>query len=324
MIWKYSLYLLRNLWATYRCSTRSAYAELPTVTRKKKSYLLRKSEGNTTIRKRIQKIRIHETPQKTKKQQQQKIETSLNPYTQCSACNTRGRMIMEWIRTSATYTSAELKSARACEPPQWVTPSGTSWISSPGCRRWVDGETVEVLHVHCFLSRMQQCHEHDRWTDDLFQASLYGERDFILMDISSTLWLCIWHIGILEQISSDTREVFIFWLLKMWSVIFMWWFSVPPRWVDTQRNLREYLPRVSAVCWWGNRWSSACALLSLAPACITSLLRLLYVLYTCMLTVLLQPFTRAIYNSEFSASFKLEWLVVITHSVWILDSVRSI
>ena len=58
-------------------------------------------------------------PQKKKKKQQQKIETSLNPYSQCSACNTRGRMIiMEWIRTSATYTSAELKSARACEPPQ--------------------------------------------------------------------------------------------------------------------------------------------------------------------------------------------------------------
>ena len=75
-------------------------AELPTVT--KKSYLLRKSEGNTTIRKRIQKIRIHETKKKKKKKnQQQKIETSLNPYTQCSACNTRGRMLMEWIRTSA-------------------------------------------------------------------------------------------------------------------------------------------------------------------------------------------------------------------------------
>ena len=93
-----------------------ALSELPTVT--KKSYLLRKSEGNTTIRKRIQKIRIHETQEKKrKKNQQQKIETSLNPYTQCSACNTRGRMLMEWIRTSATYTSAELKSVRACEPP---------------------------------------------------------------------------------------------------------------------------------------------------------------------------------------------------------------
>ena len=39
--------------------------ELPTVT--KKSYLLRKSEGNTKIRKRIQKIRIHETKKKKKK-----------------------------------------------------------------------------------------------------------------------------------------------------------------------------------------------------------------------------------------------------------------
>ena len=100
---------------------------------------------------------------KKKKKQQQKIETSLNPYTQCSACNTRGRMLMEWIRTSATYTSAELKSVRACEPPQWVTPSGTSWISSPGCRRWVDGETVEVLHVHCsFLA-----HAAMSWTRSL-------------------------------------------------------------------------------------------------------------------------------------------------------------
>ena len=153
-------------------------------------------------------------PKKKKKKKKDWGIAKSQLYTQCSACNTRGRTIMEWIRTSATYTSAELKSARTREPPQWVTPSGTSWISSPGCRQWVDGETVEVLHVHCFLSRSNE-QKSDRWTDDLFQASLNGERDFILMDISSTFWLCIWHIEILELIFSDTRAFFIFWLLKM-------------------------------------------------------------------------------------------------------------
>ena len=102
---------------------------------------------------------------KKKKNQQQKIETSLNPYihsavhaTRAGACSWNGSAPLH-----ATYTSAELKSVRACEPPQWVTPSGTSWISSPGCRRWVDGETVEVLHVHCsFLA-----HAAMSWTRSL-------------------------------------------------------------------------------------------------------------------------------------------------------------
>ena len=138
-------------------------AELPTVT--KKSYLLRKSEGNTTIRKHIQKIRIHETQKKKKKKPTTKdrdIAKSL--YTvQCMQHARAHAHGMGSAPLHATYTSAELKSVRACEPPQWVTASGTSWISSPGCRRWVDGETVEVLHVHCsFLA-----HAAMSWTRSL-------------------------------------------------------------------------------------------------------------------------------------------------------------
>ena len=35
---------------------------------------------------------------------------------------------------------------------------------------------------------------------------------------------------------------------------------------NSQRNFVNIFPRVSAVGWWGNRWSSACALLPLAHA----------------------------------------------------------
>ena len=125
---------------------------------------------------------------------------------------------MEWIRTSATYTSAELKSVRACEPPQWVTPSGTSWISSPGCRRWVDGETVEVLHVHCsFLA-----HAAMSWTRSL---------DWRFISSITLQWTWLYFNGYfihfvtlhltyrnLELISSDTREFSFFdcWKCGRW------------------------------------------------------------------------------------------------------------
>ena len=60
-----------------------------------------------------------------------------------------------------------------------MTHSGTFVNISPACRRCVDGETVEAeINLHE--------HKSDRWILDLFQASLNGKPDFILMDISST------------------------------------------------------------------------------------------------------------------------------------------
>ena len=271
-------------------------------------------------------------PKKKKKNnQQQKIETSLipcpNPYTctQCSACNTRGRMIMEWIRTSATYTKAELKSARACKPPQWVTPSGTSWISSPGCRRWVDGETVEVLHVHCFLSRMQQCHEHDRWTRFISSITLrwtwlYFNGYFIHFvtlhltyrnfgaDIFWHSW--IFHFLIAENVVGDFH-------VMIFCAAAMSWHTAELAWISPQgvggvlmgKPLKFCMCTASSRSCMHNILMHSIIMLTCCSLLLQLLLTLLYVLYTCMLTVLLQPFTRAIYNCEFSASFKLEWLV---------------
>ena len=146
--------------------------------------------------------------------------------------------------TNIHSTSNWIKTPRTCKPQHWVTSIGALCKSSPACRRWVNGETVEVLHA-CMIPLAKAC------VNTIVGLTIYywqwlwlsDDCDFIFMDISTTFWLCIWLIGILELISSDTHEYFICWLLKMWSVIFMWWFFfVPPRWVDKQRNFREYLP----------------------------------------------------------------------------------